>query len=140
MEMKKSGLSPDKKPDDNLDNYTPNSSNNLNLNNESNFRKKSSSKLNQNIPNILDFPHINKYKEDDIENNYRKKNSSRKVNLYNIELYSTIKNNHFIPKDTSEFENTKSSKIDFINDNKNEDLLTNNRDRQNFKENNNLSD
>ncbi len=63
MEMKKSGLSPDKKPDDNLDNYTPNSSNNLNLNNESNFRKKSSSKLNQNIPNILDFPHINKYKK-----------------------------------------------------------------------------
>lgn len=140
MEMKKSGLSPDKKPDDNLDNYTPNSSNNLNLNNESNFRKKSSSKLNQNIPNILDFPHINKYKEDDIENNYRKKNSSVKVNLYNIELYSTIKNNHFIPKDTSEFENTKSSKTDFINDNKNEDPLTNNQDRQNFKENNNLSD
>lgn len=140
MEMKKSGLSPDKKQDDNIDNYIPNSSNKLNLFEESNFRKRSSNKLNQNIPNILDFSYSNTYKEDNIENNYRKKNSSQKVNLYNIELYSTIKNNHFIHKNVSEFDNIKSSKNDYINDNKNEDQLNNNGDRQNLKENDKSSE
>lgn len=140
MEMKKSGLSPDKKQDDNIDNCIPNSSNKLNLFEESNFRKRSSNKLNQNIPNILDFSYSNTYKEDNIENNYRKKNSSQKANLYNIELYSTIKNNHFIHKNVSEFDNIKSCKNDYINDNTNEDQLNNNGDRQNLKENDKSSE